>query len=38
VEGHVANEERLLGTLTQTERRTLDGLLRKLLAGLESAG
>jgi DNA-binding MarR family transcriptional regulator len=37
VEAHVANEERLLGTLTQTERRTLDGLLRKLLAGLESA-
>lgn len=33
---HVANEERLLGPLSATERRTLDRLLRKLLAPLES--
>jgi DNA-binding MarR family transcriptional regulator len=32
---HVANEERLLQPLSITERRTLDGLLRQLLAGLE---
>jgi DNA-binding MarR family transcriptional regulator len=31
----VANEERLLEPLSVTERRTLDGLLRQLLAGLE---
>ncbi len=35
LEAHVANMERLLRPLTQTERRTLDGLLRKLLADLE---
>jgi len=33
---HVANEERVLGPLSGAERRTLDTLLRKLLAGLES--
>ena len=32
---HVANEERLLGPLSVAERRTLDKLLRKLLAPLE---
>ena len=32
---HLENEERLLGSLTATERRTLDGLLRKLLIDLE---
>lgn len=32
---HVANEERLLAGLSAREQRTLDGLLRKLLAGLE---
>ena len=31
---HVANEERLLLTLTQAEQETLDALLRKLIAGL----
>jgi DNA-binding MarR family transcriptional regulator len=31
---HVANEERLLLALTQTEQEMLDALLRKLLAGL----
>ena len=31
---HVANEERLLLTLTQTEQETLDGLLKKLIAAL----
>ena len=35
LEAHLANMERLLRPLTQTERRTLDGLLRKLLADLE---
>jgi DNA-binding MarR family transcriptional regulator len=35
VETHVANEERLLRTLTATERRTLDGLLKQLLVELE---
>jgi DNA-binding MarR family transcriptional regulator len=33
--GHLAREERLLGQLTSTERRQLDGLLRRLLLGLE---
>jgi DNA-binding MarR family transcriptional regulator len=28
---HIANQERLLGALSATERRTLSGLLRKLL-------
>jgi DNA-binding MarR family transcriptional regulator len=32
---HVASEERLLGPLARNERRQLDGLLRKLLLGLE---
>jgi DNA-binding MarR family transcriptional regulator len=31
---HVANEERLLLALTQTEQEMLDALLRKLIAGL----
>jgi hypothetical protein len=31
---HVANEERLLLSLTQPEQETLDALLRKLIAGL----
>lgn len=35
VETHLANEERLLTGLDETERRTLDDLLRKLLTGLE---
>jgi DNA-binding MarR family transcriptional regulator len=30
---HVANEERLLLSLTQAEQETLDALLRKLIAG-----
>jgi DNA-binding MarR family transcriptional regulator len=34
---HVGNEERLLQVLSPSERRTLDELLRKLLAGLEEA-
>lgn len=32
---HVANEDRLLGPLTPADRRTLDDLLRALVAGLE---
>ena len=35
VETHIANEERLLDALTAAERRTLDGLLKKLLLQLE---
>ena len=35
VEAHLDNEDRLLRSLTRAERRTLDGLLRTLLAGLE---
>lgn len=35
VAAHVANEERLVASLSAAERRTLDRLLRKLLAGLE---
>ena len=35
---HVGNEERLLQSLSASERRTLDALLRKLLAGLEGGG
>ena len=35
VETHVTNEERLLRSLSESDRRALDGLLRKLLAGLE---
>jgi DNA-binding MarR family transcriptional regulator len=37
IESHLANEERLLGSLDSSERRALDDLLRKLLAGLEPA-
>ncbi len=32
---HIANEERLLGSLTSVEARALDDLLRTFLAGLE---
>jgi hypothetical protein len=32
----VANEERLLRSLTPADRRTLDGMLRTLLADLEA--
>jgi DNA-binding MarR family transcriptional regulator len=35
LERHVAGEQRVLSALSQAERRTLDKLLRKLLAGLE---
>ena len=35
VETHARNEERLLASLTEADRRALDGLLRKLLTGLE---
>jgi DNA-binding MarR family transcriptional regulator len=35
VVAHVANEERLLESLTRDERRTLDRLLRVFLGGLE---
>jgi DNA-binding MarR family transcriptional regulator len=35
VEEHIANEERLLEPLDEDERQALDGLLRKLLVGLE---
>jgi DNA-binding MarR family transcriptional regulator len=35
VEAHVANEEHLLRALTPSERRSLDALLRRLLADLE---
>jgi DNA-binding MarR family transcriptional regulator len=38
VETHVANEELLLGALGAADRRTLDGLLRTLLAELERTG
>ena len=34
---HVANEERLLSSLTKAERTQLDALLRKLLRGLGEA-
>jgi DNA-binding MarR family transcriptional regulator len=37
IESHLANEERLLGSLDFSERGALDDLLRKLLAGLEPA-
>lgn len=37
VEAHSANEEHLLRSLTAAERRSLDDLLRKLLADLESS-
>jgi DNA-binding MarR family transcriptional regulator len=35
VETHARNEERLLASLTRADRRDLDDLLRKLLAGLD---
>jgi DNA-binding MarR family transcriptional regulator len=35
IETHLANEERLLRALTAGDRRTLDRILRQLLAGLE---
>jgi DNA-binding MarR family transcriptional regulator len=35
VETHVLNEERLLSALTAAERRTLDGLLKRLAVELE---
>jgi len=38
VAAHLANGERLLESLTPGERRTLDGLLRTLLADLEQPG
>jgi DNA-binding MarR family transcriptional regulator len=34
---HLANEERILGSLTKTQRSALDDLLRDLLVGLERA-
>jgi DNA-binding MarR family transcriptional regulator len=37
VETHARNEEALLRTLTAADRRALDALLRKLLAGIEQA-
>lgn len=37
VEVHLANEEQALRSLTLAERRTLDGLLRTLLEGLETS-
>jgi DNA-binding MarR family transcriptional regulator len=36
LEAHVANEERLLRSLTPADRRALDDLLRTLLADLEA--
>jgi DNA-binding MarR family transcriptional regulator len=38
IDAHAANEARLLQALSASERRTLDGLLRKLLAGMEDDG
>jgi DNA-binding MarR family transcriptional regulator len=35
LEAHLANEERALGPLSHSDRRRLDTLLRRLLAGLE---
>jgi DNA-binding MarR family transcriptional regulator len=37
VAAHLANEERLLGSLSASQRRTLDDLLRVLLSGLDGA-
>jgi DNA-binding MarR family transcriptional regulator len=37
LETHIANEEHLLRPLDPADRRTLDNLLRRLLAGLDSA-
>ena len=36
VDVHVENEARLLAGMTRAEQRALDGLLRRLLAGLEA--
>lgn len=36
IAAHVANEDELVRSLSPAERRSLDALLRKLLAGLES--
>jgi DNA-binding MarR family transcriptional regulator len=36
LEAHIASEERLLQSLDKADRRALDGLLRRLLAGLEA--
>ncbi len=36
VEDHVANEKHLLRSLSAADRRALDGLLRRLLSGLEA--
>ncbi|HXY17767.1 MAG TPA: MarR family transcriptional regulator [Gaiellaceae bacterium] len=38
IETHIASEERLLESLTASERHALDSALRKLLAGLETNG
>jgi len=35
IDAHLANEERLLRSLSSAERRNLDELLRMLLADLE---
>jgi hypothetical protein len=35
---HVANEERLLSSLTSQERESLDQLLRKVLEAVEPEG
>ena len=35
---HVENERRLLSSLDPADRRALDALLRRLLAGLEGSG
>ena len=35
---HLANEQRLLAPLSPAQQRTLDQLLRSLLAGLEQPG
>ena len=38
LDAHVANEEELLGSLSATDRRTLDSLLRTLLAQVDRVG
>jgi DNA-binding MarR family transcriptional regulator len=38
VEAHLVNEAKLLSALSRTEQTALDGLLRKLLGGLEGEG
>ena len=37
IEAHIDNEQRLLAPLDEAQRRALDALLRKLLAGVERA-